>query len=500
MERLCGLIADVWYPVFTDPANTFTGTTTTADPYKPQKWAQEALMVLESNLTACNLVYRDFDPLVAQYGDTINCRRPGTFTMKRKGNREDVTVQAATADNFQVVLNQHNHVSFFISDGEESKGFVSLRETYLVPAVKAIAQAMDQMVIQQCYTFLPNTVGQLSTAVTQNVLTDLRTKMNVMKIPTEGRSLILNPTTEGDLLKIANFTLDSAVNDQNRPLVSGFMGRRLGFDMFMSQNAPSFSATDTVHDSNSYTTAAFGIGTTSITADSVPETITIGSWITIAGDMTPQLVTDVSGSAGGTQTLVISPGLKYAVTNDAQIYIYEAGVAAAAYAANWIKSINTGTGPDTAPVVGQMVSISPAAGGRSAAACDKYGILSIPSYQDSTSTGLVTGTAVSWPSAGALNLNRGVDGYGISSGDIIGYGPSGNYNFAFNREAIALVTRPLKAPDSGTGARSAVVNYNGLGLRVTITYDGRAQGHLVTVDLLAGIKTLNADLGCVLLG
>jgi len=66
--------------------------------------------------------------------------------------------------------------------------------------------------------------------------------------------------------------------------------------------------------------------------------------------------------------------------------------------------------------------------------------------------------------------------------------------------AIALVSRPLVQPPSSTGVRSAVVSYNGLALRVTITYNGTSQGILVTIDCLYGVKILDSTLGCCLLG
>ena len=39
-----------------------------------------------------------------------------------------------------------------------------------------------------------------------------------------------------------------------------------------------------------------------------------------------------------------------------------------------------------------------------------------------------------------------------------------------------------------------------MAMRVTITYDGVKQGHLVTVDLLCGIGVLDSNLGAVMLG
>ena len=86
----------------------------------------------------------------------------------------------------------------------------------------------------------------------------------------------------------------------------------------------------------------------------------------------------------------------------------------------------------------------------------------------------------------------------IADDAVVGIGPAGEYCFGFHRNAVALVVRPLAEPRSGTGALSYVANFNGLSIRVVITYDGDKQGHLVTVDMLAGVKTLDTRLGVVM--
>ena len=78
--------------------------------------------------------------------------------------------------------------------------------------------------------------------------------------------------------------------------------------------------------------------------------------------------------------------------------------------------------------------------------------------------------------------------------------PTGNYGFAFNRNCMAFVSRPLAQPMAGSGVLSAIANYNGIGVRVCLSYDPYKQGHLVTVDLLCGVKVLDEKLGAVLLG
>ena len=48
----------------------------------PSIVANEALMVLESNLTMANLVHRDYSDEYVQVGDTITIRKPAKFVAK----------------------------------------------------------------------------------------------------------------------------------------------------------------------------------------------------------------------------------------------------------------------------------------------------------------------------------------------------------------------------------------------------------------------------------
>jgi hypothetical protein len=160
------------------------------------------------------------------------------------------------------------------------------------------------------------------------------------------------------------------------------------------------------------------------------------------------------------------------VVNDAVITIYPTTTVnnrSSGYAANYVKDVAVDA-LGSAPAVGQLVSAGSA----------YYGLLQSPTT----------------PSTTALTLNRGLDA-AIADGDTLGIGPNGQYSFAGHRNAIALVSRPLAMPRAGTGALSYVGNFNGLSIRVTITYDGKAQGHRVVIDLLCGVKTLDTRLGCL---
>ena len=66
----------------------------------------------------------------------------------------------------------------------------------------------------------------------------------------------------------------------------------------------------------------------------------------------------------------------------------------------------------------------------------------------------------------------------------------------FHKNAFALVTRPLELP-MGTD-NSAIVNYDGFGLRVVYGYDMDAKTDTISIDMLCGVKTLDKDLAAVI--
>lgn len=66
----------------------------------------------------------------------------------------------------------------------------------------------------------------------------------------------------------------------------------------------------------------------------------------------------------------------------------------------------------------------------------------------------------------------------------------------FHKNAFALVTRPLELPQGA--AQSAIVNYDGFGLRVVYGYDMNSKTDTVSIDMLCGVKTLDKNLAAVI--
>lgn len=69
---------------------------------------------------------------------------------------------------------------------------------------------------------------------------------------------------------------------------------------------------------------------------------------------------------------------------------------------------------------------------------------------------------------------------------------------AFHKNAFALVTRPLALPSGA--AKSAIVNYDGFGLRVVYDYDIQTKKDTISIDMICGVETLDENLAATITG
>ena len=72
----------------------------------------------------------------------------------------------------------------------------------------------------------------------------------------------------------------------------------------------------------------------------------------------------------------------------------------------------------------------------------------------------------------------------------------GSRNMAFHKNAFALCTAPLEPPMGG--AKGVAMQYKGLNIRVVYDYELSSKKNQMSFDLLAGVKTLDAELAALL--
>lgn len=453
------------------------------DALVPELWAMEGLLTLDANMVMGGLVYRDYSPLVANFGDVVNAHRPSSFRMYRKTDADAVTAQDVTTTNVQVPLNQHGYVTFVIKDGEASKSFKELVQLYVEPAMKAIAAGVDRTLIGQVHKFLGGPTGRagglgaLSSTTAKAYMLEAAEIMNGNLAPMDGRNLILSPAGQTAVLGTDLFVAASNRGDGGSALESAIMGRLYGMGTYMSQHVPSIrTGAETVAGTITSAAAAGATGSQNCTVTGYEANV--GEFATVAGNNQPTHLTAVTASTN-TTAITLNEALKNATAEAAVLTVYKACDVAGDYAVGYSKTVLVdGWAAGCAPQVGQLIAFG-------------------------TSTNRRTYTIIeSWLSdtgVQSLILDRPLE-VALSNNDLAFPGPYGSFNFLFHREALALVNRPLALPSGATGVLAGTTNLNNISMRVAMQYDSANQGTRVTLDLLYGVAVLNSLLGVVVCG
>lgn len=458
--------------------------------YVPEHWANEAVQILYEEMKFGATVHRDFENEIASFGDTVHTRKNAEFTGKRKQNDlDDIEDQDAIANDIEVVLNQRVYVSFLLGDRERTVSFQNLVDRFLVEAIQAQTRVVDQAIGAQAYQFLGNVAGGLGTLDKNNshdYLLDMREVFNENKVPEGNRWLALAAKSETNMQKTDLFKSAERIGDGGAALRNAFLGRVAGWNTFMELNTPSVRNAGT--DATTTMASAENAGTTSFdVADGTA--LAIGQYITIAGDNTPLRVTDIS-----TNTITTNRGLRYNTASGAVVTPVTVGAinqssaiakgdknpaVANGYPQHWQKEM-VYDGSAT-PQVGQLVSFTLSGGASGDVKTAEYGIIQV----DTTNNTIL--------------LDRPLED-SIDDNAIINLGPSGDYNMAYQRNAIALVNRPLALPPEGAGARASTGFANNVSIRAALSWDSKKEATRVTVSGLFGVAVLDDQRGGVLLG
>jgi len=446
------------------------------DAYVPELWANEGLAILEANMPMASLVNRNFEAVVARFGDVVNTRKPGSFKIRRKTDGTTLVQQDATATNVPVTLNQWFYESFVIRDGEGSKSFQELTDIYLRPAMISIAEGIERALLGRVHAFLGTPaqrvgrLGGLSASNAKDYVLEARQALDINKAPAEGRRLVLAPTSETAMLKTDLFLKANERGDGGLALTQGVLGHILGFDTYKAQNVNSvLTGADTEALALTEPHAAGFAGSLEIVV-----TGTANEYVNVDGNDQPTYMTDATSGA-----VVLNEALKYAVLDNAVVTRYKKCVIKGSYALGWSKVVTVdGHTSGKPPQVGQLIA---------------FGTGGTRKVYTVIETDVVSGTETD------LYLDRPVEVALVN--DENGWpGPYGSMNLAFHRDALALVTRPLALPDNRTGVMSAVVPHNGIGMRVLMQYDINAGGMIVSCDILAGVAVLDSALCVPILG
>src|SRR3984885_6372723 len=157
--------------------------------------AVDALPALMSNLVMGNLVNRDYEPTLANAGDTVNVPIPPTLVANNIAEGGTVQTQNPNLGNAQIVLNTHAEATFQIPDVTKVLAVPDLLRLYMQPAVVAIAQSIETKLLSLYSQFTSNAaVGTAGVALVESVVDAAETALFTAKVPgMASKYLVVDP-------------------------------------------------------------------------------------------------------------------------------------------------------------------------------------------------------------------------------------------------------------------------------------------------------------------
>ena len=209
---------------------------TTNAVFIPTIVAQKALGAFAGYMNLAKTVSRDFEWTPASFGQTIRIPKRGTVSANAKVAGSDVTIQAPTATDVPVTLDQHWEVTLQIDDVTKVLENQDTLNGYAEDAAIALAEKIET-VLAGLHPSITSSVtfDTTSAATKESSFLTVRERMALSKVPLNERKFAyLHPTVITELLQIDRFTRADAYG-KSGIIAEGALGRIGGIDVFESQ-------------------------------------------------------------------------------------------------------------------------------------------------------------------------------------------------------------------------------------------------------------------------
>lgn len=254
----------------------------------PRIIANEALMVLESQLTMANLVHRDYSNEFVKVGDTITVRKPAKFVAKNfVGSTHGQDITEGSVD---VKMDRFRDVTVNVTAKELTLDIKDFSTQVVTPALSAIAQAIDMDLLAVGVEKAGKTATVSSTPKLEDIA-GVGKALDMSKAPLQNRRLVLPAEIRYKYNTLDNFAKQCYAGD-SRALRDAEIGKVYTCETFASENCP-HSAAATPGTATSYKVAG--------TKDTQQFTVTNGS--------------PASGKIAAGDQLIVN-GYLYTVTED----------------------------------------------------------------------------------------------------------------------------------------------------------------------------------------
>lgn len=213
----------------------------------PEIWAARLLEKLEKAHVYAALVNRDYEGEIKNAGDTVHINTLGDLTIGTYDGTTAITYEDLATSSQDLVIDQKKYFAFRVDDVEKVQAMPGLVEAATQNAAYELNDVNDKFLaatLAAGATAVSGTAVALTAAnVYQNVIA-MKVALDRANVPTEARWLVVDPAFHALLLQDERF-VSFGTDITNERLTNGRVGRAVGFDIYVSNNAPEASGTYT---------------------------------------------------------------------------------------------------------------------------------------------------------------------------------------------------------------------------------------------------------------
>lgn len=213
----------------------------------PQLWSARLLEHLDKAHVYANLVNRDYEGEITNFGDTVKINQIGDITVKDYTKGSDIDdPEELTGTQQLLTIDQSKYFNFGIDDVDNAQTNPKLMNEAMTRSAYAMNDVTDTFLANLMAVNAGNKVGDDSTPVVPtketayDLLVDLGTALTESNVPLAGRWVVVPAWYHGLLLKDDRFVKGGT--DYNKSILEGgYVGVAGGFQVWLSNNVPNTS-------------------------------------------------------------------------------------------------------------------------------------------------------------------------------------------------------------------------------------------------------------------
>lgn len=217
----------------------------------PTIWSARLLRHLDKKHVYANLLNRDYEGEIKNFGDTVKINQIGDVTIKNYQKSTDIEApEELSGEQLMLTIDQAKYFNFGIDDVDAAQVNPKLMDKAMMRAAYGMNDVTDRFAASLLYVGADagNTLGTDDSPIVPtatdayDTLVDLSTILTEANVPMDGRWVVVPAWFHGLLLKDKRFVGNGT--DYNKAILEGGeVGVAAGFRVSLSNNVPNTTGT-----------------------------------------------------------------------------------------------------------------------------------------------------------------------------------------------------------------------------------------------------------------